>query len=69
MVNLLHTFEMSGFLTDFQNLSRVFRRTDNLFRVMVDRITRVSKDSGATWAALIYQQSRINSLNVKVAII
>ena len=61
MVILLHTFEMSGFLTDFQNFSRVFRPTDNLFRVMVDIITRVFNDSGATRADLIYQWSRIKN--------
>ena len=54
MVNLLHTFEMSGFLTDFHNFSMVFRPTNNLFRVMVDRMIRVFKDSNATWAALMY---------------
>ena len=61
MVNLLHTFEMSGFLTDFQNFSRVFRPTNKRFRVMVDRMTRVFKDSDATLGALIYQQSRIKN--------
>ena len=28
MINLLHTLEMSGFLTDFQNFSRVFDPTN-----------------------------------------
>ena len=35
--------------------------TNDLFRVMVDRMTRVFKDCDATWAALIYQQSRIKN--------
>ena len=61
MVNLLHTFEISDFLTDLQIFSRVFRPTDYLFRVMVDRITRVFNDCGATWAALIYQRSCIKN--------
>ena len=61
MVNLLHTFEMPGFLTDFQNFSRVFHPTDDLFRVMVDLFTRVFKDSGATWADLIYLRSHIKN--------
>ena len=52
IINLLHTFEIPGFLTDFQNFSRVFRPTDDFFRVMVDIITRVFSDSGATWADL-----------------
>ena len=52
---------MFGFLTDFQNFSRVFRPTNNLFRVVVDRMTRVFRDSDATWAALIYQQSCIKN--------
>ena len=61
IVNLLHTFEMPGFLTDFQNFSRVFHLIDDLFRVLVDIITRVFDDSSATWADLIYQRSRIRN--------
>ena len=65
MVNLLHTFGTFGFLTNFQNFSRVFRPTDDLFRVMIDIITRVFNDSGATRADLIYptiyQRSRIKN--------
>ena len=60
MVNLLHTFEMSGFLTDFQNFSKVFHSNDDLFRVIVDRITRLFNDSGATWPDFIYQRNRIS---------
>ena len=58
MVNLLQTFEIPGFLTNFQNFSRVFRPTDDLFRLMLDIITRVFNDFGANWADLIYQWSR-----------
>ena len=61
MVNLIHTFETSGFLTEFQNFSRVFRPTDDLFRVMVDIITRVFNDSGVTRTDLIYLRSRIKN--------
>ena len=61
MVNLLHTFEMSGFLTDFQNFSKVFHSNDDLFRVIVDRITRLFNDSGATWPDFIYQRNRISN--------
>ena len=61
MVNLWHTFETSGFLTDFQSFFRVFRPADNLFRVMVDIVTRVLNDSGATRADLIYQWNRIKN--------
>ena len=62
MVNLWHTFETSGFLTDFQNFSRVFRPADDLFRVTVDMTTRVFNDSGATRADLIYQRNRTRNL-------
>ena len=61
MVNLWHTFETSGFFTDFQNFSRVFCPTDDLFRVMVDIVTKVFNDSGATQADLIYQRNRIKN--------
>ena len=62
MVNLLHhLLHTSGFLTDFQNFSRIFGSTDDLSRVMVDIITRSFNDSGATRADLIYQWSRIKN--------
>ena len=61
MVNLLHIFEMSGFLTEFQNFYRVFRPTDDLFIVMVDRITRIFDDSGANWTDVIYQRCLIKN--------
>ena len=54
-------FEMAGFLTNFQNFSRVFRPTGDLFRVVVDRINRVFNNSGTTWADLIYQRSSIKN--------
>ena len=62
MVNLIHTFETSGFLTEFQNFSRVFCPTDDLFRVMVD--TRVFNAPGATRADLIYLRSLRTVLNI-----
>ena len=47
---LVAHLEMSGSLTDFRNFSRISHPTDDLFRVIVDRITRVFNDSSATWA-------------------
>ena len=50
MVNLLHTLKCLALSTDFRNFSRISHPTDDLFRVIVDRITRVFNDSSATWA-------------------
>lgn len=42
--------EISGFLTDFQNIFKVSRPTDDLFRVVVDKIAWVFNVSVATRA-------------------
>ena len=51
---LVTHLEKSGFLTDFQNIFRVSRPADHLFRVLVDKIAWVFNISGATWAVELH---------------
>ena len=51
---LVTHLEKPAFLTDFQNIFRVSRPTDHLFRVVVDKIAWVFNISGATWAVELH---------------
>ena len=48
--NLVTKLERSGFFTDFQNIFSVFRPTNELFRLVVDKIAWTFNVSGATRA-------------------